>query len=304
MASDFAVTMEWSAVADVVQSPEVPETVVPSVIKPLHSLWNEVIGFLFLSFAAILLRPVWRGYHELQSDPAYLIKFLLTVFFFLIMLGFGWNPRALEGQEDLAIVKVLVAGATGAVGRHAVQQLLAAGHFVRALSCRPEPPAGPGSQEPHAAELTEAITLAGSCAGIDAVIACAGASLHIGAIRQRAGFLDVDLLSGKPQPAGQARRSGVRRFIYVSEDIRAHERISEEVATSGIPSAMIPTHPPFLRLCPLAALGSRWLCSAAWIGAERTNPIHEAEVARACVEALSGGAERRTIGGPEDLHAS
>ncbi|HEY3442447.1 MAG TPA: hypothetical protein VGK29_16940 [Paludibaculum sp.] len=76
------------------------KTVVPSVIKPLHSLWNEVIGFLFLAFAAILLRPIWRGYHELQNDPAYLIKFLLTVFFFLIMLGFGlhafWKARKIS----------------------------------------------------------------------------------------------------------------------------------------------------------------------------------------------------------------
>ena len=195
-------------------------------------------------------------------------------------------------------MKVLVAGATGAVGRHAVQQLLAAGHFVRALSCRPEPPAGPGSQEPHAAELTETITLAGSCAGIDAVIACAGASLHIGAIRQRAGFLHVDL-QGNRNLLAEARRSGVRRFIYVSEDIRAHERISEEVATSGIPSAMI-------RPTRLFSACARWLpwARAGFVpllgsGAERTNPIHEAEVARACVEALSGGAERRTIGGPE-----
>jgi hypothetical protein len=27
--------------------------VVPAVVKPMHSLWNEVIGFLFCSFAAI-----------------------------------------------------------------------------------------------------------------------------------------------------------------------------------------------------------------------------------------------------------
>jgi len=26
---------------------------VPAVVKPIHSLWNEVIGFLFLSFGAI-----------------------------------------------------------------------------------------------------------------------------------------------------------------------------------------------------------------------------------------------------------
>ena len=76
------------------------QTVLPAVIKPLHSLWNEVIGFLFLAFAALLLRPIWRGYHEVQTDPAHLIKFLLTVFFFLVMLGFGlhgfWKARKIS----------------------------------------------------------------------------------------------------------------------------------------------------------------------------------------------------------------
>jgi len=27
--------------------------VVPAIVKPLHALWNEVIGFLFLSFGTI-----------------------------------------------------------------------------------------------------------------------------------------------------------------------------------------------------------------------------------------------------------
>jgi hypothetical protein len=76
------------------------QTVVPAVVKPLHSLWNEVIGFLFICFAAVLIRPMWRGYHEMQTDPAHLIKFVLTVFFFLIMLGFGlhgfWKARKIS----------------------------------------------------------------------------------------------------------------------------------------------------------------------------------------------------------------
>ena len=76
------------------------QTVVPAVVKPLHSLWNEVIGFLFIAFAAVLLRPIWRGYHEMQIDPAHLIKFLLTVFFFLVMLCFGlhafWKARKIS----------------------------------------------------------------------------------------------------------------------------------------------------------------------------------------------------------------
>ena len=76
------------------------QTVVPAVIKPLHSLWNEVIGFLFIAIAAVLLRPIWRGYHEMQTDPAHLIKFLLTVFFFLVMFCFGlhafWKARKIS----------------------------------------------------------------------------------------------------------------------------------------------------------------------------------------------------------------
>ena len=75
-------------------------TVVPAVVKPLHSLWNEVIGFLFIALSAILLRPIWRGYHEMETGPAHFIKFLLIVFFFAIMLGFGlhafWKARKIS----------------------------------------------------------------------------------------------------------------------------------------------------------------------------------------------------------------
>jgi hypothetical protein len=71
--------------------------VLPGIVKPLHSLWNEVLGALFLTLAIVLVRPIWRGYQEMDRDPAHLLKFLLTVFFFLVMLGFGlhafWKAR-------------------------------------------------------------------------------------------------------------------------------------------------------------------------------------------------------------------
>lgn len=65
------------------------EAVVPGVVRPLHALWNEVIGFLFLAFGVLLARPVWRNYKELDDDPANLVKLLLSAFFMLVMLGFG-----------------------------------------------------------------------------------------------------------------------------------------------------------------------------------------------------------------------
>jgi hypothetical protein len=76
------------------------QAVLPGVIKPLHSLWNELLGFLFLAFALLLVRSVWRNYHEIEGDPAQFIKFLLSAFFFLTMLGFGlhafWKARRIS----------------------------------------------------------------------------------------------------------------------------------------------------------------------------------------------------------------
>ncbi len=76
------------------------QAVVPGVVKPLHSLWNEVLGFLFLAIAALLVRPMWRGYREIQTDSAHVVKFLLSVFFFAVMLFFGlqafWKARKIS----------------------------------------------------------------------------------------------------------------------------------------------------------------------------------------------------------------
>ncbi|MBI4889024.1 MAG: hypothetical protein HY821_00275 [Acidobacteria bacterium] len=77
------------------------QTVVPGIIKPLLSLWNEMLGFLFLVFGLVLVRPVWRSYQEMASgDPAHIVKFLLSAFFCATMLGFGihafWKARKIS----------------------------------------------------------------------------------------------------------------------------------------------------------------------------------------------------------------
>jgi thiol:disulfide interchange protein len=71
--------------------------VVPQVIKPLHSLWNQMIGFLFLAMAAMLIRPAFHSWRTLDGDFANLMKFLLIVFFFAVLFFFGvqafWRAR-------------------------------------------------------------------------------------------------------------------------------------------------------------------------------------------------------------------
>jgi hypothetical protein len=73
--------------------------VIPGVIRPLRILWNELLGSIFLIFAVFLARPTWRAWQQMDSDPANLVRLLLSTFFLIVMAGFGihafWRARKL-----------------------------------------------------------------------------------------------------------------------------------------------------------------------------------------------------------------
>lgn len=47
------------------------EAVLPGVVKPLHALWNEIVGFIFLAIAVFMIRPTWKAWRKLEDggDP-------------------------------------------------------------------------------------------------------------------------------------------------------------------------------------------------------------------------------------------
>ena len=61
--------------------------IMPAVIKPLHTLWNEVIGFLFLSFAVIFGGYAVRYY--LRGGDGDGARLFVAAFCTLVMLWFG-----------------------------------------------------------------------------------------------------------------------------------------------------------------------------------------------------------------------
>lgn len=67
--------------------------VVPGVIRPLHVLWNQVIGFFFLAIAGLVVPSAIRDIR----DPEGHVRLLLTIPFILILAGFGlssfWKAR-------------------------------------------------------------------------------------------------------------------------------------------------------------------------------------------------------------------
>ena len=68
--------------------------VVPAILKPARTLWNEVIGFFFLCLAVLFATGVWRSYSAFMKaapDQATgdLLRMLMSTFCTLLMLYFG-----------------------------------------------------------------------------------------------------------------------------------------------------------------------------------------------------------------------
>jgi hypothetical protein len=66
------------------QSGQFMKHVLPAAVKPIHSLWHEILGFVFLLFAGIGAWKVWRN-----PDPMPPVQFFIVMIFILVMAGYG-----------------------------------------------------------------------------------------------------------------------------------------------------------------------------------------------------------------------
>jgi hypothetical protein len=70
------------------------EHVVPAVIKPARTLWNEIIGFLFICLAVVFGAATVRSYFDLSKaapDAAggFLLRLVMGIFATFIVLYYG-----------------------------------------------------------------------------------------------------------------------------------------------------------------------------------------------------------------------
>ena len=61
----------------------------PNVVRPLHTLWNEVIGFLFMIFAVVAAFYVVRAVRSFEGDMEGLFRIVMPGLFGLLMGYFG-----------------------------------------------------------------------------------------------------------------------------------------------------------------------------------------------------------------------
>jgi uncharacterized protein YbjT (DUF2867 family) len=209
--------------------------------------------------------------------------------------------------------KVLVAGATGALGRHVAAALAGRGWTVRALARDGERAKKvPGVAEVHVGDALDRSSMAGAFDGVDVAFSCVGASIDPSPFKGWSSYLSVDL-PANVNLIDAAKAAGVGRFVYVSlycDDamraalryVDAHERVVDHLRASGLDGRVLrPTgfFSAFGMLFDLAKGGAAPLMGD---GTARSNPIHDIDLADACADAVEGHTPAElSLGGPEVL---
>jgi len=202
--------------------------------------------------------------------------------------------------------RVLVAGATGYLGGFVVRKLKDRGYFVRALvrSSQRAENLRDIADEIVEGQITRPETLAGICDGIDVVFSSVGITRQ----KDRLTFRDVDY-QGNKNLLEVALGAGVRKFVYVSvlngpslrrlDIVAAHEDFVDELKASDIEYAVLRPTGYFSDMgefFEMAKKGRVWLIGD---GTNRVNPIHGADLAASCVDAIEDRETEIDIGGPE-----
>jgi uncharacterized protein YbjT (DUF2867 family) len=200
-------------------------------------------------------------------------------------------------------MKVLVAGATGYLGRFLCAEYARRGHHVTAL-VRDTARAGGLADVLVEAEATRRESLRGIMDGVDLVVSSLGITRQADGL----GYRDVDFLANL-NLLHEAEAAGVGRFAYVhvlnadamagvplvdaKSDFVAALRASDMPATVIAPSGYFSDMGDILAM---AKSGRVWLFGD---GSQRLNPIHGADLALAIADATDAGRGWVEIGGPD-----
>ncbi len=200
--------------------------------------------------------------------------------------------------------KVVVAGATGYLGRHLVREFVDRGAHVTAI-------VRPGKTVPDAtacveAQVTDPASLRGVCDGADAVFSALGITRQTDSVT----YEDIEYTANMNLLA-EAQRAGVGRFGVISvvhpevfEGLAittSRERFVRHLQAADITSSVVRATGFFSDLQEVFEMAATGRVYVVGTGETRVNPVHGADLARACADALTHGHRDVNVGGPDVL---
>jgi len=202
--------------------------------------------------------------------------------------------------------RVLIAGATGYLGRYAVQEFKKQGFWVRALARTPEKLEilQEYIDEPFVGEVTDINSLSGICKDIDIVFSSIGITKQ----KDNLTFMDVDY-QGNKNLLDEALRAGTTKFIFVSvynaenmkhlKGIQAKLRFEEALKKSSIDYSIVYPNGFFSDMLDYLQMAKKGRGYVFGTGNNRINPIHGKDLAEVCVKAVDDPRNEIQVGGPD-----
>lgn len=206
--------------------------------------------------------------------------------------------------------RVLLAGSTGYLGGFILKELLSKGFETKAI-VRNEKRllhASANDRRPEiiTAELTNPDSIKDCCRGIDTVIST------VGITRQKDGlkYMDVDYQANF-NLLEEAKRNGVRKYIYFSvlngdkltqlKICEAKEKFVDALKNSGLDYCVIRPTGYFSDMGEFYEMAKKGRVYLFGTGEFKMNPIHGADLAKICINAIESDKNEILAGGPQIL---
>jgi uncharacterized protein YbjT (DUF2867 family) len=192
--------------------------------------------------------------------------------------------------------KILLFGASGNLGKAIAQEAHQRGYELSAVVRSQHKAKELQAFVNHTilADVTNPSSLKGLFDGQDAVISALGKSVSPND-RSKPSFRDIDLVANS-HLLEEAKRSGIKKFVYVSamhselypqlEYFRVHHEFSEKLKASGLNYSIVKPPAIFSAFLDMFRMAEKGRLVTIGDGSKKTNPIFEGDLAKVCVDAV------------------
>jgi uncharacterized protein YbjT (DUF2867 family) len=204
--------------------------------------------------------------------------------------------------------KILLAGATGQLGKYIFRELKLQGYEARVLArnLKKAQLLFPDPEELVLADATNPVSLEGCCEGIDVVISAIGKSVSL-RNQGNASFHDIDYKANL-NLLREAQRANVKQFIYISAFgadrfhnlayFKAHADFEKALRNSGLNYTILQPVALFSAYEDVATMARKGRIASLGKGDKKTNPIFEGDLAKVVVENINKPSSTIPLGGP------